>query len=159
MDIKQRKKQLINERVFKCEAVNRGRRAVSRSVIAIFLLRLVLFILDVALLPAKGIRVGAVSHIFSALLILVLYMIFDGNKGLSAIPAISAIVRALIYFSGIHPEVMEAGLGVYTGVFIAVMLLQFLISVLISSATVAQGYFKVMQEINLQLRKEMIGKR
>ena len=159
MDIKQRKKQLINERVFKCEATNRGRRAVSRSVIAIFLLRLVLFILDVALLPAEGIRVGAVSHIFSALLILVLYMIFDGNKGLSAIPAISAIVRALIYFSGIHPEVMEAGLGVYTGVFIAVMLLQFLISVLISSATVAQGYFKVMQEINLQLRKEMIGKR
>ena len=159
MDIKQRKKQLINERVFKCEAVNRGRRAVSRSVIAIFLLRLVLFILDVALLPTKGIRVGAVSHIFSALLLLVLYMIFDGNKGLTSLISISAIVRVIVYFSGIHTEVIRAGLGVYTGVFIAVMLLQFLISVLISSATVAQGYFKVMQEINLQLRKEMIGKR
>lgn len=159
MDIKQRKKQLINERVLKSAATNRGRRAVSRSVIAIFLLRLVLFILDVALLPTEGIRVGAVSHIFSALLLLVLYMIFDGNKGLTSLISISAIVRVIVYFSGIHHEVIRAGLGVYTGVFIAVMLLQFLISVLISSATVAQGYFKVMQEINLQLRKEMIGKR
>lgn len=159
MDIKQRKKQLINERVFKCEAVNRGRRAVSRSVLAIFLLRLVLFILDVSLLPTRGITVGVASHIFSALLLLVLYMIFDGNKGLSSLLSISAIVRAIVYFSGIHPTVTEAGLGVYTGIFLAVMLLQFLISVLISSATVAQPYFKVMQQINLQLRKEMIGKR
>ena len=159
MDIKQRKKQLINEKVFKNAAINRGRRAVSRSVLAIFLLRLVLFILDVALLPTREIKVGALSHIFSVLLLLVLYMIFDGNKGLSALLSISAIVRVIVYFSGIHPEVIGAGLGVYTGIFLAVMLLQFLISVLISSATVAQPYFKVMQEINLQLRKEMIGKR
>ena len=159
MDIKQRKKQLINERVFKSAAVNRGRRAVSRSVLAIFFLRLVLFILDVALLPARGIRVGAVSHIFSAILLLVLYMIFDGNRGLTSLLSISAIVRVIVYFSGIHTAVIEAGLGVYTGIFLAVMLLQFLISVLISSATVSQSYFKVMQEINLQLRKEMIGKR
>ncbi|MBR5242504.1 MAG: hypothetical protein IKV20_05135 [Clostridia bacterium] len=159
MDIKQRKKQLINERVFKSAAVNRGRRAVSRSVLAIFFLRLVLFILDVSLLPTRGIKVGAVSHIFSAILLLVLYMIFDGNRGLTSLLSISAIVRVIVYFSGIHPEVIEAGLGAYTGVFLAVMLLQFLISVLISSATVSQSYFKVMQEINLQLRKEMIGKR
>ena len=159
MDIKQRKKQLINERVFKCETVNRGRRAVSRSVLAIFFLRLVLFILDVALLPRGEIKVGAISHVFSALLLLVLYMIFDGNRGLTSLLSISAIVRVIVYFSGIHAEVIEAGLGVYTGIFLAVMLLQFLISVLISSATVSQSYFKVMQEINLQLRKEMIGKR
>ena len=159
MDVKQRKKQLINERVFKNAAVNRGRRAVSRSVLAIFFLRLVLFILDVSLLPARGIATGVASHIFSALLLIVLYMIFDGNKGLSAVLSISAIVRAIVYFSGIHPEVIGAGLGVYTGIFLAVMLMQFLISVLISSATVAQPYFKAMQEINLQLRKEMIGKR
>lgn len=159
MDVKQRKKQLINERVFKNAAVMRGRRAVSRCVLAIFFLRLVLFILDVSLLPARGIKAGVASHIFSALLLIVLYMIFDGNKGLSAVLSISAIVRAIVYFSGIHPEVIGAGLGVYTGIFLAVMLLQFLISVLISSATVAQPYFKEMQEINLQLRKEMIGKR
>ena len=159
MDVKQRKKQLINERVFKNAAVNRGRQAVSRSVLAIFCLRLVLFILDVSLLPTKEITVGIGSHIFSALLLIVLYMIFDGNKGLSAVVSISAIVRVIVYFSGIHPEVTEAGLGVYTGVFLAVMLLQFLISVLISSASATQSYFKVMQEINLQLRKEMIGKK
>ena len=159
MDVKQRKKQLISERVFKCAAVNRGRRAVSGAVLAIFLLRLVLFILDVALLPTGGIAVWIGSHIFSALILLILYMIFDGNKGLSSLLSISAIVRVIVYFSGIHPEVTEAGLGIYTGVLLAVMLLQFLISVLISSASLTQSYFKVMQEINLQLRKEMIGKR
>lgn len=157
MNVKVRKKQLIEERILRSPSLDKGRRTVLYSVLILALLRIALFIIELSYVSAGGVKISVLSHILLLPMLFILYMIYDGNKGISSVPAISAIVRAIVYFSTVHDEVIEAGLGLYTGLFLGVMLLQFAMSVLVSAATVCQAYFKEREAINLQLRKEMLG--
>ena len=129
------------------------------SVLTIFFARLALFIFELAYFPAKGLSVSVLSNILLLPLFLILYMIYDGNKGIASIPALSAVVRIIVYFAATFEDVSEAGGNLYTGIFIGVMVLQFLVSVLVSAATKCQAYFTVMQKINFQVQKEFLNSR
>ncbi len=157
MNIRSRKKQLIFEKIRSNKKIDAGRRIVLFSVSAILLFRLILFFFELAYFSAKGISVSILSNVLLLPLMLILYMIYDGNKGIASIPAISAVIRIVVYFSSTHAQVSEAGGNLYTGLLIAVMVLQFATSVLVSAASKCQDYFTAMQGINLQIQKEFLN--
>ncbi len=158
MTLKQKKKELISKYVHKNEKLAEGQRIVFFSVMAILLLRLAFFIFELVFFSVKGLNIGIISNVLLLPLFFILYMIYDGNKGLSAIPAISAIVRVVVYFSTTFKDVSAAGGNLYTGLFLGIMLIQFAVCVLVGAASKCQAYFKVMQAINLQIQKEFLGK-
>ncbi len=158
MDIKAKKKKLINELIAKNPECGTGMKIVSRCMLAVFFLRAALLIYEIVFFSAAGLKVSIFSNLLFLPFILILYMIFDGNKGISLIPVISAVVRAAVYFSGSFNEVSEvAGGGAYTGVFLGVMVLQFAICLIVAYASKCQGYFKMMQTVNFQIQKEFLN--
>ena len=158
MTVNQRKHELKKKYVDQNEILAAGRRAVLLSVLIIFFARIAFFIFELAFFAAKGITVSIISNLLILPLCLILYMIYDGNKGLSPILSLSAIVRVIVHFATVHDEVIKAGGGIYTGVLIGIMVLQFLVSVIISVPAKSQAYFKVMQKINLTVQKEFLGR-
>ena len=159
MTVNQKKQQMKAKYIYSNKKLEAGRKTVLFSVLTIFLARMALFIFELVYFSQKGLSVSVVSNLLLLPLFLILYMIYDGNKGISAVPAISAVVRIIVYFSTIHESVTEVGGGVYTGILIGVLILQFFVSVLVSAASKCQAYFTVMQKINFQIQKEFLNSR
>lgn len=159
MTVNQRKRELKAKYIDNNPALTQGRRTVLISMLIIFFARIAFFIFELVYFSQKGLSVSVISNLLLLPLCLILYMIYDGNKGLSAVPAISAIVRIIVYFSVTHKAVLAVGGGLYTGILIGVMVIQFLVCVLVSSASRCQAYYKVVQRINLAVQKEFISGR
>lgn len=158
MDIKTRKKNLIDEMKKNDTAAAEGRRIVSASVLAIFFLRTALFVFELIVYSSCELELGVLSNVLLLPLFLILYMIYDGNKGISSIPIISAIIKIAVYFTGDFSQLSDFPLGnAYTAVFLAVMVLQFAIALLVSYASKCQAYFKKIQAINFQIQKEFLS--
>ncbi len=159
MTVNQRKRELKAKYISTNKTLEAGRKTVLISMLLIFLARIAFFIFELIYFKRAGLRVSVISNVLLLPFCLILYMIYDGNKGLTAVPALSAIVRIIVYFSVTHDAVSKVGGGLYTGIFIGVMVLQFLISVLIGAASKCQAYYKVTQKINLTVQKEFINGR
>ena len=158
MDIKSKKKKLIGELIAENPECGAGMKIVSRCMLAVFFLRALLLVFEIIFFSASGLKVSIVSNLLFLPLIIILYMIFDGNRGIAMIPVISAVIRVAVYFSGGFKDVSAAaGGGAYTGIFLAVMLLQFAICLIVSYATRCQSYFKMMQAVNFRIQKEYLG--
>ena len=158
MTVNQRKRELKKKYIEPNKVLTDGRRAVLVCVLLIFFARISFFIFELAFFAAKGITVSIISNLLILPLCLILYMIYDGNKGIASILSISAIVRVVVHFATVQDEVAAAGGGIYTGILIGVMVLQFLVSVTVSVPAKSQAYFKVMQKINITVQKEFLGK-
>ena len=158
MTVNQRKRELKEKYITPNKILRDGRQAVLISVLLILFARISLFIFELVFFAAKGLSVSVISNLLLLPLCLILYMIYDGNKGITSILSISAIVRIIVYFATTQDAVAAAGGGIYTGIFIGVMVLQFLVSVIISIPAKSQAYFKVIQKINLAVQKEFLGK-
>ncbi len=160
MDIKTRKKKLINELMEKNPETRKGQKIVSTAVLTVLALRFALMLYEIIFFSVSGIGVSVISNLLLLPLAVILYMVFDGNKGIALIPVVSAVIRAAIYFSGKLEELSAVpGGNVYTAVFLSVMLLQFAISLLVTYASKCQEYFKLMQTVNFQIQKEFLSGR
>ena len=159
MTVSQKKHEMKAKYIYTNKKLESGRRTVLFSVLTIFFLRLALFIFELAYFSSKGLDVSVISNVLLLPLFLILYMIYDGNKGIASIPALSAVVRIIVYFAVTFEDVSKVGGNLYTGIFIGIMVLQFLVSVLVSAATKCQAYFTVMQKINFQIQKEFLSGR
>ncbi len=158
MDIKTKKRKLIVELMEKNPEAQAGGKIVSRAVIALFLLRLFLMIYELVFFSASELDISIISNLLLLPFLLILYMIFDGNKGLSVIPIVSAVIRVVIYFSGSFKQVSAvAGGNAYTAIFLVIMLLQFAVALLVCYASKCQVYFKLMQTVNFQIQKEFLS--
>ncbi len=158
MDIKTKKKKLIYAQLEKNPDLRRGMKTVSTFVLTVFLLRLAFMLYEIIFFSASGVKIGIVSNLLILPLLIILYMIFDGNRAFTTIPAISAVVRVAIYFSdGINDLEEIVGANAYTAVFLAVMIIQFSFSLIISYAPNTQKYFSMMQSVNMQLQKEFLS--
>ena len=158
MTVNQRKHELKEKYITPNKTLADGRRAVLIAVLLIFFARISLFIFELAYFSAKGISVSVISNLLLLPLCLILYMVYDGNKGLTSIISLAAVVRIIVYFATMQDEVAAAGGGGYTGIFIGIMVLQFLASVIVAVPAKCQAYFKVIQKINLAVQKEFLGK-
>ena len=152
MTVNQRKHELKKKYVDQNEILAAGRRAVLLSVLIIFFARIAFFIFELAFFAAKGITVSIISNLLILPLCLILYMIYDGNKGLAGVLAISAIVRAIYLFSAVYPTLpTDSGAGIFVGLYLFVMAFQFVAIILMTAYTPCVKYFEKMQAINMEL--------
>ena len=151
-NVKEKKRELIIERIDADSVASRGMRISRFAMLALLLLRLSLFIYELVYLPSVGLEVGVVSSLLLIPMLLILYMIYDGNKGLAGVLLISAVVRAVYLFASVYPTLpKDSAAGVYVGIYLFVMAFQFLSLVLVTAYAPCTLYFEKMQKINMDL--------
>ncbi len=151
--VRDKKKELIRKRIFTDEIKSRGMSALGIIVTAIMLSRAALFIYELAYYLSLGKSVNIISSILLIPLLLILYMVRDGNRGLVSITAISSIVRIIYLFVSMYPDLRASGGAlVFVAVYAAVMAVQFILSVVALSMPSADAYSKEMQKINMEMR-------
>ena len=158
LNIKQHKRRLIAERIDTDPVAKRGMSVSRLMLLALLFLRGALFVFEIVYYGIVNLEVNAVSNLLLIPLLIMIYMIYDGNKALSAILGISAIVRAVWLFTSVYPALPEGGAAnAYIGAYLAVMLYQFIAMVLISVYAPAISYFDKMQTINMELSTLLRG--
>jgi hypothetical protein len=85
-------------------------------------------------------------------------MIYDGNRGVSTLLLVSAIVRAVWLFSSVYPTLpLGVGANAYIGFYLAVMAYQFAVTLLMTAYNPSIAYFGKMQSINMELGAALRG--
>ncbi len=158
-DIKKRKKQLIEENILSSPLASAGKKRVTLSVIVIFFTRLFFLIFDNIYLGVAGGENNIWIQLLILPLMLILYMIYDGNKALVYIPMISAPLRLIYHFTAILPTLPTEGVTAYTCIYLLVFITQFAFAIFMSASSRCDTYFTAMQKVNLKLRGEMLGKK
>lgn len=152
VNIKEKKRQLIAERIDKDPIAKRGMKVTRTILLILVLMRLALFIYELVYFNAAGLKVGVVSNLLLIPMLLVVYMLYDGNRGISGVLLIAAVVRSINLFASVFPTLPEgSGADVYIGVYLFVMSYQFAVTLLVTAYAPAVAYFAKMQTINMEL--------
>ncbi len=158
--VRERKKELVRERIHKDVQKSRGMRAVGIILIAIMLSRLALFVFELVFFGIAGKEVSVVSNLLIIPLLLIVYMVHDGNRGLMSVTAISAVVRVIYLFAAVYPSLDGVcGGTAFVTAYLTVMALQFILSVVGLSMSNIKAYCDTMREVNLELRSNIINSR
>lgn len=158
--VRERKKQLIRERIHKNEEKSRGMRSMGIIAATIMLSRAALFVYELAYFTATDAKINAVSNLLLLPLLLIVYMAHDGNRGLLGVTAISAATRVLFLFVSMYPEIEgKIGAPVFIGVYLTVMAAQFIMSVAAISMPKIGAYCEEMRKINTELRMNLMNGR
>ncbi len=158
-DIKKRKKELIQENILSAPFAANGRKRVTISILTILILRFVFLIFDNIYLGVVGGENNIWIQLLILPLILVLYMIYDGNRAMVYTLMISAPLRLIYHFTVILPSLPTEGVTTYTIIYMTVFEIQFGFAIFMSASSRCETYFTTMQKINLKLRAEMLGKK
>ena len=160
MTVRDRKKQLVQEMVHTSDKAKKGMKLTSILIMLIIAVRIIHAVYEIVFFSMSGVRGSFVSYLFILLGILTLYMVYDGNKALASVTMISAFVRIIYYFSSFYSTLPETqGTAVFTGIYITVMLFQFVASILLTENPSCKEYFNIMQRINFKIRSEMTGRK
>ena len=155
-NIKERKRRLIIERIDSDPIARRGMAVTKVTLLILLLLRLILFVFEIVYFNASGLKVGIVSNLLLLPMLMIVYMIYDGNKGISVILLISAVVRAIYLFGSVYPTLpTDNGADLYVGVYLFVMAYQFAVTLLMTVYVPSTVYFGKMQAINMELGAEL----
>jgi hypothetical protein len=155
-NIKERKRRLIIERIDSDPIARRGMAVTKATLLILLLLRLILFVFELVYFNASGIKVGIVSNLLLLPMLMIVYMIYDGNKGISGILLIAAVVRVIYLFASVYPTLpVDNGANVYVGVYLFVMAYQFAVTLLMTVYAPSVLYFCKMQAINMELGTEL----
>ncbi len=159
--VKDKKRQLIRERIHPDDKKYAGMRALHIITLIILLSRLALFIYEMVFYSVNDLKIEVLSNILLLPLLIILFMVKDGNRGLIGICSVSAIVRMIYLFVSVYPDTeAAAGAAAFVAVYAVIMAVQFTASVLALSMPSADAYSKEMQKINMELRVLiMSGKR
>ena len=151
-DVKYKKRELIKEQVDSDPIAAKGMRISKISLMLLLLLRLILFVFEIIYFNASGLEIDVISNLLLIPMLLILYMIYDGNKGLAGVLAISAIVRAVYLFASVYPTLPEdTGAGIFVGLYLFVMAFQFVSIILMTAYSPCLQYFNKMQSINMEI--------
>ncbi len=151
-DVKKKKRDMMKERIDTDPIATRGMRVSRAALLLLLLLRLILFVFEVVYFSASGLQIGVISNLLLVPMLLILYMIYDGNKGLSGALMISAVVRVIYLFASVYPTLpKDAGANVYLGIYLFVMAFQFVSVILMTAYAPCVAYFNAMQSINMEV--------
>ena len=157
-DVKRYKRKLIAERIDTDPVAKRG-MAVSRgTLLGLTFLRLALFVFEIIYYSIAELQVGVVSNLLLLPMLLIIYMVYDGNKGISSVLTVSAVVRAVWLFASVYPTLPAgSGANAYLGVYLATMAYQFAVTLLMTAYAPAVTYFNKMQTINMDVAAALRG--
>ena len=152
INIKEKKRRLIIERVDSDPIAKRGMKVTRSTLLILVLLRALLFVYELIYFNMAGVEVGVISNLLLIPMLLIVYMVYDGNRGISGILMIAAVVRAINLFATVYPTLpTDVGANVYMGVYLFVMAYQFAVTLLMTAYAPSVAYFAKMQSINMEL--------
>jgi len=151
-DVKHKKRELIIERVDGDPAAKRGMKVSRTLLLLLILLRFVLFVIEVSYFSASGLEINVISNLLLLPMLLILYMIHDGNKGLSGVLLVSAAVRVVYLFASVYATLPDGvGRNIYVGAYLFAMAFQFAATLLMTAYAPCVSYFEKMQAINMEI--------
>ena len=157
-DVKRYKRKLIIEQIDTDPVAKRGMAVSRTTLLGLVFLRLALFIFEVIYYSIANVSVNVISTLLLLPMLMIAYMVYDGNKGIASVLMISAVVRALWLFSSVYPTLPEGGgANVYIGIYLAVMAYQFAVILLMTAYGPCITYFSTMQVINTQVAAALRG--
>ena len=158
INIKEKKKQLIIERIDSDPVAKRGMKVTRSTLLILLALRARLFVYELIYFGISGLPIRVVSNLLLVPMLLIVYMLFDGNRGISGILMIAAVVRAIHLFAVVYPTLpTNVGANVYIGAYLFVMAYQFAVTFLTTAYAPANAYFSKMQSINMELSALLRG--
>lgn len=157
-DVKHYKRKLIAERIDTDPVAKRGMAVSRTTLLGLVFLRLALFIFEVIYYSIANVSLNVISTLLLLPMLMIAYMVYDGNKGIASVLMVSAVVRALWLFASVYPTLPEGGgTNVYIGIYLAVMAYQFAVTLLMTAYAPAIAYFNKMQTINMQVAAALRG--
>ena len=158
INIKEKKRTLIIERIDSDPVAKRGMKVTRSTLLILLLLRALLFVYELIYFGIAGLPVRVVSNLLLVPMLLIVYMLFDGNRGVSSVLMIAAVVRSIHLFAAVYPTLpTDAVANVYIGAYLFVMAYQFVVTVLTTAYAPANAYFTKMQSINMELSALLRG--
>ena len=157
-DVKQYKRKLIAERIDTDPVAKRGMAVSRTTLLGLVFLRLALFVYEIIYYSIAHISLNVVSTLLLPLMLMIAYMVYDGNKGIASVLMISAVVRAIWLFASVYPTLPAGGgANAYIGIYLAVMAYQFSVTLLMTAYAPAVAYFSKMQTINMEVASALRG--
>lgn len=157
-DVKRYKRKLIAERIDTDPVAKRGMTVSRITLLGLVFLRLALFVFEIIYYSIAGLTLNLASTLLLLPMLMIAYMVYDGNKGIASVLMISAVVRAVWLFSSVYPTLPRgAGANAYIGVYLAVMAYQFAVTLLMTAYAPAVAYFSKMQTINMEVASTLRG--
>lgn len=157
-DVKHYKRKLIIEQIDTDPVTKRGMAVSRTTLLGLVFLRLALFIFEVIYYSIANVSLNVISTLLLLPMLMIAYMVYDGNKGIASVLMISAVVRALWLFASVYPTLPEGGgANVYIGIYLAVMAYQFAVTLLMTAYGPCITYFSTMQTINMQVAAALRG--
>ena len=157
-DVKHYKRKLIAEYIDTDPVTKRGMAVSRTTLLGLVFLRLALFIFELIYYSIANVSLNVISTLLLPLMLMIAYMVYDGNKGIASVLMISAVVRALWLFSSVYPTLPEGGgANVYIGIYLAVMAYQFAVTLLMTAYGPCITYFSTMQVINTRVAAALRG--
>ena len=157
-DVKRYKRKLIIEQIDTDPVAKRGMAVSRTTLLGLVFLRLALFIFEVIYYSIANVSLNVISTLLLLPMLMIVYMVYDGNKGISSVLMVSAVVRALWLFASVYPMLPEGGgANVYIGIYLVVIAYQFAVTLLMTAYAPAIAYFNKMQTINMQVAAALRG--
>ena len=158
-NVKERKRELICENIKRVKIAAEGEKLAKIFVILMLFARSALLIFEIIYSSLSAAEISIWSHLLFLPFLIVIYMVYDGNKPLVYIPMISAPLRLVYHFTAVLPTITAEGVNLLTAVSLVLLAAQFFFAVFMSANTKCDVYFTAMQKVNLKLRSEIIGGR
>lgn len=157
--LRDKKKELIKKRIHSDEKKSNGMRAAGIILAALMLTRVALFVYELIFSALAGLSINVISNLLLLPLLILVYMVHDGNRGLIGVCAASAIVRIIYLFTSVYPTLEGVSGGTaFLCVYLAVMALQFIMSTVVLSMPSIALYCEEMRKINYELRSHIVTK-
>ena len=100
-DVKHYKRKLIAEYIDTDPVTKRGMAVSRTTLLGLVFLRLALFVYEIIYYSIANLSLNVVSTLLLPLMLMIAYMVYDGNKGIASVLMNSAVVSTKIFFSGV----------------------------------------------------------
>ena len=160
LTVRDRKKQLVRELVYKDVEALHGMKITAFAVKFIAISRILLAIYEIIYFAIAKVEINVVSYLLILPGLLLLYMISDGNRALATITLIAAAIRILLLLASIFTTLPKGAFGViYLIIALAVLGAQVALSAVISANEKCNRYSIAMRKVNTRIQAEFLAGR
>ena len=156
MTLRDRKKQLIRELVDKNAEALKGKKITSSCMAALAISRVLLSVYEIIYFSVLSLPLSFASYALVVIGLFVVYMVSDGNSGISYVLTFAGAIRILYLFASISPTLPDgAAKTVYTVISLIILISQCILSVLPAINKNCISYSHAMQKVNLRVQGEL----
>ena len=153
-----RKAELKSEAMTESPSAKRGALITTICLAAIAVSRTLLSLFEIIYYSVE-----APSQLYIPFLVLIvllaLYLIYEGGKGFTYVLLISSTVRLISFFALIYPIMPEGALKeIYSFALFAILILQFVAAIIMLADSRCDAYFTMLQRITIKAHGELFIK-